>query len=112
MLVLQEDPALYLDARLGEQNVDRFQCSLGQALLAVNGLQGRPACHTVDRHSINALEWRADGEIIGQLQYNVLSSPYVLECRELVLESSRVGSKGIYLPQPPAPSSKDKSSAN
>lgn len=68
-------------------------------------IQGSPARHTVGRHSVNALEWRADGEIVGQLQYNVLSAPYVLECKELVLESSTVGSKEIP-PQPPAQKTK------
>ena len=68
-------------------------------------IQGSPACHTVGRHSVNALEWRADGEIVGQLQYNVLSAPYVLECKELVFESSTVRSKEIP-PQPPAQKTK------
>ena len=68
-------------------------------------IQGSPACHTVGRHSANALEWRADGKIIGQLQHNVLSAPYMLECKELVLESSTVGSKEIP-PQPPAQKTK------
>ena len=68
-------------------------------------IQGSPARRTVGRHSVNALEWRADGEIVGQLQYNVLSAPYVLECKELVLESSTVGSKEIP-PQPPAQKTK------